>query len=104
MDPLQRTYFLAAIAETAKLIRLSQAALQRARMQCDGEVAEHINTMATRIYELQVRTEWIQHVALGNERITLPAIDPDSRQGPDRRVNVDRRIAGLRQRLEGESD
>ena len=99
MDSVERTYFLAAIAEAAKLLRLSQIALRRARSQCEGEVHEHIDLMCTRAYELQVRAEWIQHVALGNVKITLEAIDPDSRQGPDRRRSVDRRISSMRQQL-----
>jgi hypothetical protein len=99
MDQVERTYFLAAMAEAAKLIRLTQTALQRARSQCHGDVYEHIDLMCTRAYELHVKSEWIQHVALGNVKITLEAIDPDSRQGPDRRRSVDRRISSMRQQL-----
>jgi hypothetical protein len=99
VDQVERTYFLAAMAEAAKLIRLTQTALLRASSQCQGEVYEHIDLMCTRAYELQVRAEWIQHVALGNFTITLDAIDPHSRQGPDRRRSIDRRIAGMRKQL-----
>jgi len=77
MDPLQRTYFLAAIAEAAKLIRLSQTALQRAHMHCDGEVADHVNLMCTRIHELRGQAEQIQQAVLG----TLEAMDPQDRRG-----------------------
>jgi hypothetical protein len=55
--------------------------------------------MCTRAYELLVKTEWIQYVALGNVKITLEAIDPEIRQGPDRRRSVDRRIAGMRKQM-----
>jgi hypothetical protein len=99
MDPVERTYFLSAMAEAAKLIRLAHTGLQRARSQCHGEVYEHIDLMCTRAYELQVKAEWIQHVALGDVKITLDAIDPESRQGPDRRRSVDRRIAAMRKQL-----
>jgi hypothetical protein len=99
MDSVERKNFLAAMAEAAKLIRLAHTALQRARSQCHGEVYEHIDLMCTRTYELQVKAEWIQHVALGDAKITLDAIDPDSRQGPDRRRSVDRRIAAMRKQL-----
>jgi hypothetical protein len=99
MDAVERTYFLAAMAETAKLIRLAHTGLQRARAQCHGEVYEHIDLMCTRAYELHVKAEWIQHVALGDVKITLEAIDPESRQGPDRRCSVDRRIASMRKQL-----
>ena len=81
MDPLQRTYFLAAIAEAAKLIRLSRAALQRAGMHCTGEIGEQVNAMYARAHELQVQAERIQHVALDNERITLQAVDPEACRG-----------------------
>ena len=99
MDTEERTRFLAAMAETAKLIRLAQTALRQARAQCHGEVYEHINLMCTRAYELQVRSEWIQQVALGSVKLTIEAIDPQIRQGPDRRRSVDRRIAGMRKQL-----
>ena len=99
MDTEERTRFLAAMAETAKLIRLAQTALRQARAQCHGEVYEHINLMCTRAYELQVRSEWIQQVALGSVKLTIEAIDPQIRQGPDRRRSVDRRIAGMRKQM-----
>jgi len=99
MDAVERAQFLSAMAEAAKLIRLAHTGLQRARSQCHGEVYEHIELMCTRAYELQVKAEWIQHVALGTAEITLGAIDPDSRKGPDRRRSVDRRIASMRKQL-----
>ena len=100
MDPVERSNFLAAMTEAAKLIRQTQKALHRARSQCHGEVYEHIDLMCTRAYELQVKAEWIQHVALSDAQITLEAIDPArSRQGPDRRRSVDRRIASMRKQL-----
>jgi hypothetical protein len=99
MDTEERTRFLEAMAETAKLVRQAQRALQRARAQCHGEVYEHIDLMCTRAYELQVRAEWIEHVALGTVKLTIEEIDPQVRQGPDRRRSVDRRIAGMKQQL-----
>lgn len=99
MDAMERAQFLAAMAEAAKLIRLAHTGLQRARSQCHAEVYEHIDLMCTRAYELQVKAEWIQHVALGDAQITLDRIDPESRQGPDRRRSVDRRIATMRKQL-----
>jgi hypothetical protein len=102
VDQVERASLIAAVAEAAKLIRLTQRALQRARSQCHGEVYQHIDIMCTRAYELQVRCEWLQQIALRNLEITLEAIDPQSRLGPDRRVAVDRRIAGMRKQLLGE--
>ena len=99
MDAAERKHFLAAMTEAAKLIRLAHTALQRARSQCHGEIYEHIDLMCTRTYELQVKADWIQVVAQGDGKVTLDAIDPDSRQGPDRRRSVDRRIASMRKKL-----
>ena len=87
------------MAEAAKLIRQTQMTLQRARAQCHGDVYDHIDLMCTRAYELLVKTEWIQHLALGNVKLTLEAIDPEIRHGPDRRRSVDRRIAGMRKQM-----
>jgi hypothetical protein len=99
MDSVERSNFLAAMTEAAKFIRMTQTALQRARSHCHGEVYEHIDLMCTRAYELQVKAEWIQHVALGTVKITIEAIDPEIRHGPDRRRSVDRRIASMRKQL-----
>jgi len=99
MDPVERKLFLAAMAEAAKLIRQAHTGLQRARSQCHGEIYEHIDLMCTRAYELQVKAEWIQHVAVGDAKLTLAEIDPDSRTAPDRRRSVDRRIAAMRKQL-----
>jgi hypothetical protein len=99
MDAHERTRFLEAMAEAAKLIRQTQMTLQRARAQCHGDVYDHVDLMCTRAYELLVKTEWIQYVALGNVKITLEAIDPEIRHGPDRRRSVDRRIAGMRKQM-----
>ena len=99
MDTGEQTRFLEAMAEAGRLVRQAQTALHRARAQCHGDVYEHIDLMCTRAYELLVKTEWIQHVALGNVKITLEAIDPEIRHGPDRRRSVDRRIAGMRKQL-----
>ena len=104
MDANEQTRFLEAMTEAARLIRQAQTTLHRARAQCHGDVYDHIDLMCTRAYELLVKTEWIQHLALGNVKITLEAIDPEIRQGPDRRRSVDRRIAGMRKQLQEKAE
>ena len=99
MEQSERTDFLAAMAEAAKLLRATQNALQRARGQCHGEVYDHIDLMCTRAYELAVRAEWLRQVADDNGKLTIETLQPESRQVPDRRKGVDRRIAGMQKQL-----
>jgi 16S rRNA G527 N7-methylase RsmG len=99
MDTEERTRFLEAIAETAKLVRLTQVALQRARAQCHGEVYEHVDVMCVRAYELQVRSEWLQQAVLGDLQMLVRAANDENRQFPDRRKSIDRRIVGMRNQL-----
>jgi hypothetical protein len=99
MDAGEKTRFLEAIAETAKLVRHAQMALRRARAQCHGEVFEQVEVMCTRAYELQVTAEWLQHAVLGDIALQVRAANDESRQGPDRRKSVDRRVAGMRKQM-----
>ena len=99
MDKAEHEQFLASVAKAAKLIRQAQTDLQRARDACHGELYEHLNLIFTRGYELQVRLEWVRHVALGNVELKVPEFDPENREAPDRRRSVDRRVAGMRKQL-----
>jgi hypothetical protein len=99
MDADERTRFLEAMGEAARLVRQAQIALRRARAQCHGEVYEQVEVMCTRAYELQVTSEWLQHVVVGNVALNVSAANDQNRQGPDRRKSVDRRIAGMRKQM-----
>jgi hypothetical protein len=99
MGPAERTRFLVAIGEAAKLLKQAQAELQLARVASDGEVHEQADLLCKRAYEMQVKVEWLRHVALGNIRIDLARAEADSRHGADRRRGIDRRIASLREQI-----
>ena len=90
MNELERERFVDAIAEAAKLMEFSQAALQRARSHCDGELYERVDVIFKRAYELKVKSEWLRCTAIG--QIALPA---QQRHAADRRVGIDRRIHGM---------
>jgi hypothetical protein len=98
MDARELADFAEALAEAEKLIASTAAFVQRARARCHDEMFEHVDVISKRLSELRVRSEWLRLVALG-------VIEPESlpehkeRQGPDRRVAIDRRIAGMRQQL-----
>jgi len=100
MNVPEREQFLDAMRETARLIKLSQAALERARSQCHGKVYEQVDLMTKRVYELRVKSEWLRHaVQEGIELSLLGQDDPEGRQDPDRRIGIDRRIHAMRQQL-----
>jgi hypothetical protein len=99
MNKLERVQFIDAMREVARLIKLTQAALQRARSQCHGELYEQAHLMSMRVYEQRVRSDWLVYAGLGVE-LPLGSANPDGRQGtPDRRTAVDRRIQGMQQRM-----
>ena len=95
---MQQEQFLEAIAETAKLARLVQRSLKRAQAQCDGEVSEHLDVMTKRVFELAVRAQWLEHVALGKIKLQLDARGV-ARRRLDRRLGLDRRIEAMRKQL-----
>jgi hypothetical protein len=97
MNVLEREEFLDAMKETAMFVKLTQAALQRARSQCHGEVYEQINLMAKRAYELSVKAEWLRYAVYGGIELPIREADSEGRRGPDRRAGIDRRIQGLQQ-------
>jgi hypothetical protein len=90
MNDLEKAKFLDAIAEAAKLLALSQTALQRARAQCGGELYERLDLLSKRAYETKVKAEWLRVSVLG--KIELPI---QQRHAADRRMGIDRRIVGM---------
>jgi len=103
MNVREREDFLDAMRKTVRLVKLSQATLQRARSQCHGELYEQINQLTRQIYELRTKSEWLRYTVL--RRGDLPmARQPgeEGRQGPDRRVGIDRRVEAMRQQLVAE--
>jgi hypothetical protein len=99
MNALEKQQFVDSMAEAGRLIKLLQAALQRARLQCHGEVYEQSNLMTLRAYELRVKSEWLVRAVLGGTELAPRGADPEERQGADRRTGVDRRIFGLQREL-----
>lgn len=98
MDARELTDFVEVLAEAEKLITNASAFVQRAKAKCHDEIYEHVDVISKRLSELRVRSEWLRLVALGViEPPSLP--DQKGRQGVDRRVAIDRRIAGMRQQL-----
>jgi hypothetical protein len=99
MNVLERAQFIGAMAETEKMMKLAQAALQRARSHCHGEVFVQVDVMSKRAHEVKVISEWLRHAVLG--RVEFPA-SPDgmqNRQGEDRRSGIDRRIARMQSQM-----
>jgi len=98
MDARELADFAEALAEAEALITRTAAVVQRARARCHEDIFEHVDVISKRLSELRVRAEWLRLVALGV--IEPPALpDGKERQGVDRRVAIDRRIAGMRQQV-----
>jgi len=89
--------FLDAMAEAEELIQRVQAALQRAKATCHGDVYDHLDVISKRAYELKVRSEWLRLAVLG--AIEPPVVDPKAREGVDRRSAIDRRVEGMRKQV-----
>ena len=98
MDARELADFTEALAEAETLIARTAAIVQRAKARCHEEIFEHVDVISKRLSELRTRSEWLRLVALG---VIEPAALPDGkeRQGVDRRVAIDRRVAGMRQQL-----
>jgi hypothetical protein len=98
MDARELADFVEALAEAEKLIGSTAAVVQRAKAKCHEEIFEHVDVISKRLSELRVRAEWLRLVALG---VIEPSTAPElkAREGADRRVAVDRRVAGMRQQL-----
>lgn len=98
MDARELADFVEALAAAEKLIASSAAFVQRAKARCHDEIFEHVDVISKRLSELRVRSEWLRLVALG--AIEAPSLPKRTeRQGVDRRVAIDRRIASMRQQL-----
>ena len=95
MSETQRVRFLEAMAEAAKLIEFSQAALNRARAQCTGEVHDGVELIFKRAFELRVKSDWLRYTVLGKIEDT----QANGRQGSDRRAGFDRRIVGMQKKI-----
>ncbi|MEO8718091.1 MAG: hypothetical protein ABI423_07700 [Burkholderiales bacterium] len=98
MEARELADFAEALAEAEKLIANSAAVVQRAKAKCHEDFYEHVDVISKRLSELRVHSEWLRLVALG---IIDPSASPElkGRQGADRRVAIDRRVAGMRQQL-----
>jgi hypothetical protein len=99
MNVREREDFLDAMRKTVRLVKLSQATLQRARSQCHGELYEQINQLTRQVYELRTKSEWLRYTILREGELPARQGGQDGRQGTDRRVGVDRRIEAMRQQL-----
>ena len=89
--------FLAAMAKVADLIKSTQAALQRARTLCHGQIFDEVDLMSKRLYELKVKSEWVAYAVQG--KVELPKAHAEGRQTSDRRLGLDRRVAGMKKQL-----
>lgn len=98
MDTRELADFVEAIAEAEKLIARTAAIVQRAKSRSHGEIYEHVDVISKRLSELRVRSEWLRLVVLGIIEFSASP-DPKERQGVDRRVAIDRRVAGMRKQL-----
>ena len=92
MNVREREDFLDAMRKTVRLVKLSQATLQRARSQCHGELYEQINQLTRQVYELRTKSEWLRYTILRQGDLPVRQGGQDGRQGIDRRVGIDRRI------------
>jgi hypothetical protein len=99
MNGREREDFLDAMRKTVRLVKLSQAMLQRARSQCHGELYEQINQLTRQVYELRTKSEWLRYTVLRRGELPVRQSEQDSLQGPDRRVGIDPRIKAMRQQL-----
>lgn len=98
MDARELADFTEALAEAETLIARTAAVVQRAKARCHDEIFEHVDVISKRLSELRTRSEWLRLVALGV--IEAPALpEAKERQGVDRRVAIDRRVAGMRLQL-----
>jgi hypothetical protein len=97
MNVGEQADFLAAIAKVAELIKSTQAALQRARSLCHGEIFDEVDLMSKRLYELKVKAEWVRFATEG--KVALPKVDAEGRQSSDRRLGLDRRVAGMQKQM-----
>ena len=98
MSNQERGEFLDAMTEMVNLLRRTQAAVQRARSQCHAEIYDHVDLMSKRVYELKVKSEWLQQGVLGLVQLEGP-VDADGRQGADRRCSIDRRVVTRRKQM-----
>ena len=94
MSEQERERFADAMEEAARLFEFGHAALRRAKTLCNGDLAERVDVMFKRAYEMKVKADWLRYSGLG--KIDLPA---QQRGAADRRVGVDRRIGKMLKEL-----
>ncbi len=99
MNVSERAEFLDAMRKSVRLIKLTQALLQRARSQAHGELYEQVNQLTRQVYELRAKSEWLRYAVLGRGRIAIHPSSRDGWQGSDRRVAMDPRIEAMRQQV-----
>ncbi|SRR5258706_8498999 len=97
MENEEQREFVQAMAEVEASIQRAQAALQRAKWKCHGEIYEHLDVISKRAYELKVRSEWLRLAVLG--AIEPAAANPQARESADRRSAIDRRVEGMRRQV-----
>jgi len=97
MQTQERREFVEAMIEATELIRRTQAALQRAKSKCNGQLYEHLDVASKRVYEVKVISDWLRLAALGG--IQPSVVDPEARDSVDRRAAIDRRVEGMRREV-----
>lgn len=97
MNVDEQAEFLVAMVKVADLIKSTQAAVQRARTLCHGEIYDEVDLMSKRLYELKVKSEWVRYATQGKGG--LPKPDPEARQSSDRRLGIDRRVVGMKRQM-----
>src|SRR5258708_8673095 len=94
MNAAEQAVFAEAIAEAEKLIAHTEAAIQRAKSQCHGEVYEDVDVISKRAFELRVRCEWLRLVVLGVIEPSTSA-NAKKRQGTDHRNAINRPVSDI---------
>lgn len=98
MEARELSDFVDSLAEAERLIARTSAAVQRAKSKCHEDMFEHMDVVAKRLSELRVHAEWLRLVALG-EIDSAASPEMKAREQVDRRVALDRRVAGMRKQL-----
>jgi hypothetical protein len=96
MENAEQREFVEAMAEAEEAIRRTQAALQRAKAKCHGEIYDHLDVISKRAYELKVRSEWLRLAVVGAIELV---VDAQARESVDRRSAIDRRVEGMRKQV-----
>lgn len=99
MDARELSDFIEALSEAERHLASTAALVQRAKARCHDDIFDHVDVISKRLSELRVRAQWLRHVAQGDIDTTSPPGSKE-RHDPDRRVAIDRRVAGMRHQLQ----